>query len=60
MTTRHRVGQYLIEVSKLLLGGVVLNTVLTMKLVSRSAILIIGIGSVVIFCSYGLFLLKEK
>ena len=47
MVMRKRVGEYLLDVSKLIFGGAVLSTVLKMESVSKSGILIVGIVTLI-------------
>ncbi len=60
MTMRKRIGEYFLDVSKLVLGGAVLSTVLKMESVSKSGILITSIAIVVVLSSLGFFLISEE
>lgn len=60
MIIRQKVGDYLLDVSKLVFGGSVLSTVLGMEFVSKGDILIVSVLAVLILFSCGLLLIKEK
>ncbi len=57
---RKQIGDYFIDVSKLVFGGVVLSTVLDIDSVPKMSILIIGICATVLLAIFGFLLIKEK
>jgi membrane protein DedA with SNARE-associated domain len=56
---KDELGKYLIDVSKLLLGGVVLSSVLEMS-INKLTVIIAGIIAAIGFLIFGLIILKEK
>lgn len=58
-TLREQLGAYLIDVSKLTFGGVVLSVILE---ITKSKLLILGVGfmATVIFAAWGFLLIKTK
>jgi len=60
MTMKKRVGEYFLDVSKLVFGGAVLNSVLKMESVPKNDILTISIAGVLALASLGFFLTKEN
>jgi hypothetical protein len=52
-------GKYFLDVSKLVLGGVVLSSVLEIS-TNKIAIIAIGISAAVVFLIFGLIILKKK
>ncbi len=57
---RTEFGKYLLDVSKLVLGGAVLSTILEMKGIEKIAVLIFGTASSIVFLLIGLYILKSK
>ncbi len=60
MTMKKRVGEYFLDVSKLVFGGAVLNSVLKMESVPKNDILIMSVAGVLALASLGFFLTKEN
>ena len=56
---RAKIGDYLVDVSKLIFGGVVLSTILNIQSVPKGSILIVGGLATVIFAVFGFYLIKE-
>lgn len=56
---KNEFGKYLIDVSKLVLGGVVLSSVLEMS-INKLTVIVAGIIAAVIFLILGLIILKKK
>ncbi len=57
---KKRVGEYFLDVSKLVFGGAVLNSVLKMESVPKNDILIMSVAGVLALASLGFFLTKEN
>jgi len=57
---RAKIGDYLVDVSKLIFGGVVLSTILNIQSVPKGSILIAGGLATIIFAVLGFYLIKEK
>ena len=57
---RIKIGEYLLDVSKLVFGGSVLSTVLEIDNLSKGGILITSIGAVLFLALLGFFLIKEE
>jgi len=57
---RTKIGDYFVDVSKLIFGGVVLSTILNIQSVPKGSILIVGGLATIIFAFWGFYLIKEK
>ena len=53
-------GKYFLDVSKLVLGGAVLSTILEIKSVEKLIVVIIGFVSSIVFLLIGLYILRNK
>ncbi len=60
MTMQKRIGEYFLDISKLIFGGVVVGTILRIDFLPKNGILITGILTVFIFSWLGFFLIKER
>ncbi len=60
MTIKKRIGEYFLDISKLIFGGVVVGTILRIDFLPKNGILITGILTVLIFSWFGFFLIKER
>ena len=56
---RTKIGDYLVDVSKLIFGGVVLSTILNIQSVPRGSVLVIGRLATIFFAIWGFYLIKE-
>jgi hypothetical protein len=57
---KSELGKYFLDVSKLVLGGAVLSTILEIKNVDKLVIILIGLCSSLVFLLIGLYILKTK
>lgn len=57
---RAKIGDYLVDVSKLIFGGVVLSTILNIQSVPRGSVLVVGCLATIFFAIWGFYLIKEK
>jgi hypothetical protein len=57
---RKEIGKYFIDISKLVLGGVVLASVIKIEDISRIAILLVGILVTLITATIGFIIYKNK
>ena len=60
MKLREKIGDYILDISKLIFGGVILGPVLSMEFVSKSSILIISVTVVFALSLFGFSLIKER
>jgi membrane protein DedA with SNARE-associated domain len=56
---KNELGKYLLDVSKLVLGGVVLSSVLEIS-ANKLAVILIGTIAAIILLALGLIILKKK
>jgi len=54
---RVKIGDYLVDVSKLIFGGVVLSTILNIQSVPKGSVLIVGGLATIIFAVLGFYLM---
>ncbi len=57
---KKELGRYFIDVSKLIIGGVVLSSVIDIGQIPRAWLLIMGFGIALLLAFFGLLLLNEK
>ncbi|MBW8051019.1 MAG: ABC transporter permease [Cytophagales bacterium] len=57
---RKEIGQYLIDISKLVFGGVVLGTIFNIGDIPKSTLLLLGVLATLIFAIWGFLLIKDK
>ena len=57
---KKEIGKYFVDVSKLVVGGAVLSTVINMGALPKSRILISGLAIATVFAIFGFILLNEK
>jgi len=57
---RAKIGDYLVDVSKLIFGGVVLSTILNIQSVPRGSVLAVGCLATIFFAVWGFYLIKGK
>ena len=57
---RKEIGKYFIDISKLLIGGIVLATILKIEMVSKSWLIISGIALAICFAIAGFVIINQK
>ena len=57
---RKEIGKYLIDISKLVLGGVVLSSILTMEDTPKAMLLLGGLVATFVLAIFGFSLIKKK
>jgi len=57
---RNEIGKYLLDVSKLVLGGVVLSTIFEIEDMSKWVILLVGFIITIFFAIIGFLLIKNE
>jgi hypothetical protein len=57
---RKEIGKYFVDISKLVIGGAVLSTVIDMGVVPKSLILITGVCIAISLAILGFILINEK
>lgn len=60
MDMREKIGNYLLDISKLVFAGVVLSTILKVDGISKLAVLGMGISAMLILAIVGFTLIRSK
>ena len=56
---KDRIGNYLLDISKLIFAGMVLGVILDIGGVSKTAVLITGVWATIVFALIGFALIKK-
>ena len=56
---KDRIGNYLLDISKLIFAGMVLGVILDMGEISKIAVLITGVWATIVFALIGFALIKK-
>ena len=56
---KDKIGNYLLDISKLVFAGMVLGVILDMGEISKTAVLITGVWATVVFALIGFALIKK-